>query len=371
MRLTVLKLPLVWKMVLINLLSVGLVTLIVALAIHYLAVDYFMTLVKQYKIAPEEAHAMFLDSIHRYLLMGSLVGGGCATALSFWLTRRTLNPLDRIRLNAGKISRGDYSARVEIEGCGEVAELATAFNHMAKNLRHTEQLRKDLVVNVAHELRTPLTNIRGYIEALLDGVIPPSAELYESLQEETFRLVKLVDDLLQLTRADAAKNTLRLEPACLTSLVGHALDLFRLKFSTKGIQLDEQLPPSPLESLVDADKLNQVMINLLENAWRYTPHQGRVSLSIERYPQSNKVTIRNSVEQQTLEHAVAFDQKLLFERFYRFEQSRSREYGGAGIGLAIVKELVEAHGGSVGGSINEVEANFWFLLPSGTKTKLP
>lgn len=353
------KSRLLWKLLGVNVLIIGVVILVVWLAIDYLASNYFMALMKQYRISPTAVHRMFLDATHRSLLWASLATLALAVILSFLLTKKVLNPLSQMIGITRKIASGDYTARVRISANDEIGQLAAAFNRMADSLQRVEQLRKTMVIDVAHELRTPLTNMRGYLEALSDGVLAPSKETFELLHEETLRLAKLVGDLLQLAKADASRGTLLRKEIDLQGLALEVLDLFRPKFATKGIAVEMELSTAGGEILADPEKLAQVMRNLLQNAWQYTPPGGNVRILAERVPGSVKLIFAN-----TSEGIAEEDLPFIFERFYRGEKSRSREHGGSGIGLAIVKELIEAHGGQVGAESTPAETRVWFTLPA-------
>lgn len=342
----------------INILVIGVVILIVWLAIDYLASDYFMTLMDEYNISPSSVNRMFLEATHRSLIWASLATLALAVFLSFLLTRKVLNPLSQMTGITRKIASGDYSARVQISTNDETGQLASAFNQMAESLQRIEQLRKTMVIDVAHELRTPLTNIRGYLEALSDGVVAPSKETMESLQEETVRLAQLVEDLLQLAHAEGSRGSLRRKPTDLLELGSRSLELFRHKFAEKGIQIENKFPDGNYEVLVDPEKIAQVFRNLLHNAWQYTPSGGKVRIYGERSTACIKWIIANTGFGITNE-----DLPFIFERFYRGEKSRSRQHGGAGIGLAIVKELVEAHGGQVSAESSPTETRIGFTLP--------
>jgi two-component system, OmpR family, sensor histidine kinase BaeS len=349
---------LLWKLLGINVLVIGMVMLVVWLSLDYLAADYFMVLIKQYHISPTAAHEMFLAASHRSLIWASLGALTLAGILSFLLTRKVLRPLAQMSESTTRIAAGDYTARVLTASNDEVGQVAMAFNRMAENLQRIEHLRKTMILDVAHELRTPLTNMRGYLEALRDGVVVPSKETFESLHEETLRLVRLVEDLLQLARADAARGTLSLKIIDLQVLVSRVLDLFRPRFAVKDIVVEEQLSGIQGPIMGDAEKLAQVLRNLLQNAWQYTPAGGTVRVSGERSPEGFRLTFTNTGGEIAEE-----DLPFIFERFYRGEKSRSRELGGAGLGLAIVKELVEAHGGHVGAAVTPSETRIWFILP--------
>ncbi len=298
---------------------------------------------------------------HRYLVWASLFALALSGILSLLLTKRVLNPLSQMTRSTGKIASGDYAERIHISSKDEVAQVAAAFNRMVDNLQRVEQLRKTMIVDVAHELRTPLTNMRGYLEALMDGVTAASAETFASLHEETLRLTKLIDDLLELAKADASRTTLRPQRITLPELIAQSLELFRSHYDIKGIALETNYAEGTERVRADPDKLKQVVRNLLQNAFQYTPPRGTVRIYTERLSGEVKTTFANVCGDISKD-----DLPFIFERFYRGEKSRSREYGGAGIGLAIVKELVEAHGGKVGASVFSGEVQIWITLPCDT-----
>jgi signal transduction histidine kinase len=221
-----------------------------------------------------------------------------------------------------------------------------------------ERLRKNMVADIAHELRTPLTNLRGYLEGLSDSVIPPSPDTFRMLEQEVLRLVHLVEDLQQLARADAAKAFLDRKELSLHELLRQIMDLYRPNFQEKDIEVRWRLEPGSDTVTADRDKLLQAIRNLADNAWKYTPSKGDVTISALRCPEGVKIIFANSGAVVS-EKDVPF----LFERFFRADRSRSRDAGGAGIGLAIVKELIEAHGGTVGADSDESGTRVWFTLP--------
>jgi two-component system, OmpR family, sensor histidine kinase BaeS len=349
---------LLFKLLGINVPVVILVILVLWLALNTLAADYFSLLMEQYHITPTDAHQMFLLAIHRYLLWaiaGALI---LAAGLSYLLTRRVLKPLHEMMETARLISGGEYSSRVVSKSRDEIGILASAFNNMAENLERIERLRRDMVSDVAHELRTPLTNIRGYLEALQDGVVLPTRETLDLLLGETLRLAHLVEDLLQLARADAARMTLSLSEVDVPELVARVLKRFELGLANKRIRVTSDLPGGSVKIAADSDKLGQVLENLLKNGLEYTPEEGRVSIRLHSGGEGVKFIIENSGP-----GIAPGDLPLVFERFFRAEKSRSRDFGGTGIGLAIVKELVEAHGGRVGVESDSGVTRFWFTLP--------
>lgn len=349
---------LIWKLLAINLPVIGLVILVVWIAVDVLAADYFMELMKRYHIEPSDTHEMFVDSVHNYLIDASVVAAILAAVLSFLLTRTVLRPLLQMTDVTQRIASGDYSARVDVRSADEVGRLGLAFNRMADSLEKVENLRRTMVVDLAHELRTPLTSLRGYLEAMDDGVVQPSTETLRILQDEIMRLVRLVENLNQLTKADAARAYLQRQEVDLGVLIGQALELDRFAFGSRNIGVEIDLPNTPLQVSGDRDKLLQVLRNLTQNAWQYTPSGGRLRVDAEA--DDGQVTVNFT---NTCRGVAEDDLPLIFERFYRVEKSRSRDSGGAGIGLTIVKELVEAHGGTVGVAMADGDIRFSFRLP--------
>jgi signal transduction histidine kinase len=333
---------LILKLLAIHLVVIGFVMIIVWLAIDTLAAGYFVTLMEKYNISPEPAHAMFVDAVHRYLLWACLAAVALAVVLSFVMMRRVLAPLSRMTVITRDIAAGNFAVRVPAETRDEVGQLARAFNRMAASLEALEKLRRSLMIDVAHELRTPLTNMRGYLEALHDGVLPPSRDTIALLQDETLRLVQLVEDVLQLARADAARNRLAPETLDLGVLVRETFETLAPEFKRRALTVAWQIPETPVKAVLDRRRMERVLRNLADNAARYSPAAGQVDVLLEASADQVHLMVANIAPE-----LVDRDLPFIFERFYRGEKSRSREHGGAGIGLAIVRELVEAHGGQV------------------------
>jgi two-component system sensor histidine kinase BaeS len=356
------RVRLVYKLLAVNLPLVAAVLVVVWVAIDTLAADYFTTLMHRYQISPVESNRMFLEAVHRYILWASAIGLLAAVVASFLLTRQVLKPLSDMADGARRIAHGDYATRVRATATDEVGELGRAFNAMADDLARIELLRKTMVADVAHELRTPLTNMRGYLEALRDGVVAPEPGTLAMLEAEAVRLVRLVEDLSALTRADAAKGALRFEPVDVGEITREAAALYAPRFAEKGITVEVAAAVAPGPVRGDRAWLLTVLRNLLDNALRYTPTGGTVAVAVGRDGGGGgaRVTVTN-----TGVEIPAADLPFVFERFYRVDKSRSRESGGAGIGLAIVKQLIEAHGGGVGAESGAGATRIWFELPAG------
>ncbi|MDH3453520.1 MAG: ATP-binding protein [Desulfuromonadales bacterium] len=348
-----------WKLMLVTTVpTIAVIVGIIWLAFDQLAADYFMVLMDKYMVSPTDTHRAFLTAVHRYLLWASLVALLLAFLLSYLLTRRVLRPLAQMIAASRQIAAGNFAARVDVDPGDEIGELGTAFNRMGDSLEQLERLRKTMVADVAHELRTPLTNLRGYLEGLSDGVIPPDKQTLDMLQQENLRLVSLVEDLSQLAKADAARAYLERQPVDLPACIREILTLYRTNFEAKQISVTARFA-EPMIVNADRDKLLQAIRNLVENCWKYTPAAGRVTIACAAVPHGVRADFINSgpgIPEQ--------DVPFIFERFFRAEPSRSRDAGGAGIGLAIVKQLIEAHGGQVGAKSTGEETQLWFELPA-------
>jgi signal transduction histidine kinase len=303
------------------------------------------------------AQAMFDGSVGQVVAMALIVAIVAATVLSAVLASRIARPLRDMARAASQIARGEYGARVSRKGPEELAELAESFNSMAASLQEQERLRRELIANAAHELRTPLTNLQGYLEALRDEVIPADRATFESLWDEAERLVRLSRSLDVLAEGDSIDAARPLMTVDVSGAVASAADLVAPAMAQAGLEFETALQPS-LTAIAESDGLAQVLGNLLQNAVRYTPSGGTVRLCAERRAGAILVSVTN-----TGTHIPAADLPHVFERFYRVEKSRAAARGGAGIGLAIVRQLVRSFGGRVGVESRNGLTRFWFSLP--------
>jgi signal transduction histidine kinase len=281
-------------------------------------------------------------SINRSLLLGGSLAIAIALLLTFVLSRRMTSPIGALAKAARRLGRGDLSQRVQLQGEGEVAALAQAFNSMAADLEHAEQLRQNMVADVAHELRTPLSNIQGYLEAIRDRVIKPDAAIIHSLNEEAALLSRLVNELQELSLAEAGELKLVYQEEDIAKLVKQAVTPWQPQLAAKEISLSLDLPDNLSPVNIDWQRVNQVLHNLLENAVAYTRKGG--TINVAAITQGDWVEVSVS---DTGEGIPAEDLPHIFERFYRVDKSRARATGGSGLGLTIAKRLVEAHGGKI------------------------
>lgn len=304
----------------------------------------------------EHARGMYDASVSSVVFVAVAVALVTSIIISLILARRLARPLADVGSAARRVAAGDHSVRVPRDGPEEIRDLADSFNQMAASIGEQEQVRRDFIANAAHELRTPLTNLQGYLEALRDGVIEADAATYDSLWEEAERLVRLSRSLDALADGDAVLESGRLEEVDLSAAIRSAIELVQPQVERAGLTLGVDVPEHLL-ARANPDHLAQVLANLLSNALRYGSAGGSIVVRAERRPADLLVSVINSGEPIPVA-----DLGRVFERFYRVEKSRDRARGGAGIGLAIVKQLVEAAGGRVGAESSDGRTCFWFSL---------
>jgi two-component system sensor histidine kinase BaeS len=255
--------------------------------------------------------------------------------------RRLVRPILALTGAAQRMTNGDHATRVPVTGRDEVARLGHAFNAMAESIQHHDVQRKAMVSDVAHELRTPLANIKGYLVASEDGVVPLDKELVTSLLEEAGLLERLVVDLQDLALADAGMLRLHPEPRDLGDLVQQVVSAHRPAADDAGVTLSADVT-GVAPAIVDSARIRQALGNLVSNAIRFTDSGGHVQVGVRRDGDGYRLTVTDNGAGIAPEHL-----PYLFDRFYRAEHSRSRTTGGSGLGLAITKHLIEAHQGTI------------------------
>jgi signal transduction histidine kinase len=334
----------------------GVAVAIVAVGVLRVGSESFEALMTAAGESAAHAQDMFDRSITVVFAIAILVAALVAVALALVLARVLARSIRRVAGAAELLAAGDLTTRVPEEGPTEVRALAAAYNAMAGRLEEQELMRREFVVNASHELRTPLTNLQGYLEALRDGVLPPDAETFDSLREEVDRLRRLAGSLDVLAGAEGERP--RPVQVDLGALVRSAAELAAPTLARRAVTLTVVAPDGLIVN-ARQDELAQVMANLLQNAVRYTPSGGSVRVGASRAPDGILVRVAN-----TGDAIPSADLPRVWERFYRVEKSRDRERGGAGIGLAIVKRLVEDAGGRVGAASEEGWTTFWFRVPA-------
>ena len=296
--------------------------------------------------AGEEVRIACRRALQTALLFAASAATITAVVISLFFSRRIVAPLRAMMLASRRIAGGHYSERVQIQTFDrhdEIGELAQTFNQMATDLEQTEQQRRDLIATVAHELRTPLTSIEGYMDGLIDEVLPGSKETFVTVRREAARLRRLVADLEELSRVESGHYPLSLKPVDVTAVLAEVMAQMQPQFEGKGVTLQAH-PDVELPSIMaDQDRLCQILVNLLGNALRYTPSGGKVEVRATRQDQMVLFAVADTGIGIGAEHLPH-----IFERFYRADRSRSRRQGGgSGLGLTIARHLVEQHGGQI------------------------
>jgi signal transduction histidine kinase len=308
------------------------------------------------KNAPE---ASFFSTVNSAVLQAVMIAGLIALLLALVLSHTILKPIRALTLAASRMEQGDLSQRVQIRANDEIGGLAHAFNTMAQSLDRSEQLRRNLISDVAHELRTPLTNIRGYLEAVLDAVVEPDPTVIVSLYEEALLLTRLVTDLQDLTLAEAGQLRLHVTPIALQDIITTAANGLSLQASKQELSLTIEIPTDLPVVEADSQRVGQIVRNLLSNAIKYTPAGGAIGVSAWAVGQEVEICVKDTGVGIAAEHLPS-----LFKRFYRADPSRTRATGGTGLGLAIVEQLVHAHGGRVAVESQVGQGtSFTFTLP--------
>ncbi len=312
-------------------------------------------------------YSAFRSAVADALLRAGLAAFVIALVSSILISRKVVSPIQEMTTASRYIADGHYDQRVTLPASAdtgtpdELGQLALSFNQMAEKLTQTETMRRQLIGDVSHELRTPLTTIKGSMEGLLDGVLPPTPETFENIHREASRLQRLVSDLQELSRVESGAVPLVLAPLDLSGLIDSVTGHLKPQFSEKGVTLYLEIADALPRVNADQDRLSQVLINLLGNALQYTPQGGKVSLTVGLEDEMLHVRVSDTgvgIPPEHLPH--------LFTRFYRVDKSRSRAGGGSGIGLTIAKSIVESHGGYIWAESGGPGAGstFSFTLPA-------
>jgi histidine kinase len=282
----------------------------------------------------------FRAAVGKALLVAALAATLAGLLAALLLMRRLLQPLRAIAASSRRIAAGHYAERVAVPASDELAALAESFNQMAAALEQVEAQRIALIGNVAHELRTPLASLEGYLEGLVDGVIPDDPASFATMQHEVRRLKRLVNDLQTLSRVEAGQIELHIAPCDLAALVERVVAQLQLQLIDSGLTITVQATSATV--LADADRVAQIVLNLVGNAIRYTPAGGQITVRVDSDAAMARITVVDTGIGIPAE-ALPF----LFERFYRVDPSRARTSGGSGIGLTIARHLAWAMGGEL------------------------
>ncbi|MHC1770394.1 MAG: sensor histidine kinase [Flexilinea sp.] len=295
-----------------------------------------------------ELYSNYKSAMTEALSLAAAAALIAAVIASLLISHQVVEPVQRMMRISHRIAEGEYEERLKVAGnvqsnqLDELDQLGLTFNQMADKLEKIESMRLQLIGDVTHELRTPLTAIKGYMEALIDGVLPGTPETYQQVYSEADRLQRLVNDLQELSRVEAGAYQIKLESLSPANLIGTVITHLNRQFEEKGILLEEKLDANLPNVFADKDRILQVLTNLIGNALQYTAAGGKVVISATEVKSEILISISDSgigISPDNL--------SLIFNRFYRTDKSRARASGGSGIGLTIAQALVKAHHGRI------------------------
>jgi signal transduction histidine kinase len=283
-----------------------------------------------------------ISRLYNTLIFASIGAVLVSLSLAVLLARSLTHSLRELTTATQKVARGELDQQVPVRSQDELGQLAAAFNQMSADLKKSRDLRQQMTADIAHELRTPLTVVLGHTEALSEGQLPPAPETFDIIYDETKRLKRLVEDLRMLSLSDAGELHLNFQLVPPGELLERTAAARRQEARGSDIQLHVDAPEHLPAVHVDPDRMIQVLVNLLDNALRFTPAGGKVKLSARAGPRGVEIAVEDTgpgIPAEQLDH--------LFERFYHGDKARQRESGGSGLGLAIAKSMVEAQGGQI------------------------
>jgi signal transduction histidine kinase len=292
--------------------------------------------------SPEALGLSFLADVEQAAQTAVIAAGFVSLVLGTLLFWQITRPMSQMRRASQALAAGEANVRVPVRSQDELGKVAEAFNQMASKITEQEQLRRQMVADVAHELRTPLTVMQANLEAMLDGLLEPNPTELQELNDEVHRLSRLIDDLRLLSLADSGQLTLALQKVDVRELTATVVARLAPLAEASGVRLVDDAPTKSLFVTVDADRVQQALTNLVANGIRHTPKGGRVRVTAVQEKQTIHLAVIDSgpgIAQEDLPY--------VFDRFWRGDKSRSRHSGGSGLGLAIVKQIAELHEGQV------------------------
>jgi signal transduction histidine kinase len=304
----------------------------------------------------------FLEAVNNSLWLAGGIAVAIAALVAVLFSRQITAPLRRLSTAVGRVAQGDTSCRLRSASTDEVGALTSNFNCMVESLDRNQDARRKLMGDLAHEMGTPLSVIQSNLEGMLDGVVETSPDKISSLHQEAMLLTRLVTDLRTLSQAESGRLNLAPAPGDLVRLVVSIVAANEPEAARKGVELTVHHEPDLPPAMMDADRISQVVVNLLSNALRYTASGDRIDVGVDREKESGGLVVSVADTGQGIPEG---DLPHIFDRYYRGPEPREKRAGGSGIGLAVVKELVEAHGGRVWArSAHGKGSTFYFSMPA-------
>jgi two-component system, OmpR family, sensor histidine kinase BaeS len=306
----------------------------------------------------DRRQAQFEATLFQYLWIFSITTIVIGSFIHFYLTKKLIHPLRELIHSTKKMKHGDYPNPIKEKPEGEVGELISHFNDLVTQLKENEEYRQRLVSDLSHEFRTPLSNLNGYLKALQNGVIEGEQKLYQSLYEESKRIIHLVEQMEQLKEWDhlATQRFSEKSPVQMKNIVEQSIEMFRFAIEQADVNIQVEVAPSIIT--LNSGAIAQVISNLLDNAIRYYEGTGPITIMGIDSRDQYKLCITGPGKPISYE-----ERERIFERFYRVDHSRTRELAGYGLGLAISKEIMEHHRGKIGVISEGNVHSFWFSLP--------
>ncbi len=333
-------------------------TRIATIKVNDITVGYVRVYVYGSDTLLSQADEEFRANSYQAMIFASVFAIILALCIGFLFARNLVNPINRMMRTAEAITGGDMSARTELRGDDEIARLGETFDEMADSIEKDRKLERRLTTDVAHELRTPLMAIQSTVEAMIDGIFEADVERLETVNSEVERLSRLVDALLRLARLENRSTPMNKEVLDVGTLISTIVATHEAFVADSGLELSFHAEPEVLVS-GDADMIRQVVANLISNAVRYTPEGGNIDIQVRKGDIMALISVKDTGIGLTSEEA-----RMVFSRFWRADSGRDRESGGLGVGLTVVKEIVDRHGGwvNVEGKPNE-GATFTVYIP--------
>jgi two-component system sensor histidine kinase BaeS len=349
-----------WQLVVLNVVVIAVTVVLIIVLMHNIAQQQFMVIMHAagQPVDPAAGQRAYDAAVEAQIYPTITVAAIVAVALSFVAVTFALRPLTAVREATRRMARGDAPLPVATSRRDEIGGVADSVNELAQSLQRLEELRRQVTNDAAHELRTPLHNLLGLIEGMRDGVIPATPARLQQAYNELGRLIALVEDLRGLADAQLARDRMAREPLQLEDVVRDVVLGFDTRLQAHRLSCQIVAPQGELTVAGDAGRLGQVLANIIDNAIRSAAAGSVITISLTRRDSLVRVAVHDvgeTIAADSLPH--------IFERFYRVDPSRARGSGGAGIGLAIVKELVAAHGGIVGAESESDGVTVWFELP--------